>query len=129
MVQKGILNLDCLRKAERLLPYIVLHDTPAFLKCPLAPGAAYRDLQHIQGIREFRKHDQPIAERVLFSLRRQTWYLDEPWLITALVGREVPVEEKTRLAKALFRTPRPVSYPPFCVAPKLPKQKVHKDTF
>ena len=54
-----------MEKAERLLPYIALHDTPAFLMSPLAPGAAYRDLDFIHGIREFSQEDRPIADRVL----------------------------------------------------------------
>ena len=71
MVDRGFLDQACVDKAERLLPYIALHDTPAFIMCPLAAGADYRDLEFIQGIRELKQQDKPIADRVLHSLTRQ----------------------------------------------------------
>ena len=129
MVDRGLLDQASVDKAERLLPYIALHDTPAFLMSPLAPGAAYRDLEFIHGIREFRQEDRPIADRVLHSLKGQSWYLDQPWLVTALLGRNVPVEEKCKVAMALHATPRPATYPPYCVTPMLPKQPVHSEGF
>ena len=127
LVQVGLLEEEDVARSERLLPYLTLHDNPAFLSCPLAAGASYRDLKFISGIRELRQQDQAIADRVLHSLKCQTWYLNQPWLVTALVGREVPVEEKAKIVLALYSTPRPDSYPPFCCTPELPKQKVHLD--
>ena len=66
--QMQVVDEESLTQAYRLAPYIALHDSPAFLTCAMAPGAAYRDLQFIAGIREFRTTDQAIADRVLESL-------------------------------------------------------------
>ena len=127
--QMPFLEEESLEQAYRLAPYIALHDSPAFLTCALAPGAAYRDLLYIQGIRELRSSDQAIADRVLHSLKGQSWYLDEPWLATALVGPDVPRQEKEAIARALAGTPRPLQYPPFCVTPSLKHQLCHQEAF
>ena len=98
--------------SARLATYISLYDTPAFLSSSLCPGAAYRDLLFIRGMREFQRVDNGIASRVLQSLTGQTWYLDQPWIVTALVGPDVPAEEKEAVARSLAATPRPSSFPP-----------------
>ena len=49
--------------------------------------------------------DREVANRVLHSLKGQTWYLDQPWIGTALVVPDVPVEEKERVARALATWP------------------------
>ena len=71
----------------------------------------YRDLLFIRGMREFQRVDSGIASRVLQSLTGQTWYLDQPWMVTALVGPDVPAEEKEAVARSLVATPRPSSFP------------------
>ena len=115
--------------SARLATYISLYDTPAFLSSALCPGAAYRDLLFIRGMREFQRVDSEIASRVLQSLTGQTWYLDQPWIVTALVGPDVPAEEKEEVARSLAATPRPSSFPPFSVTPTLPKLPCHQESF
>ena len=126
--------MDCvdqhsLESAQRLAPYISLYDTPAFLTSAMASGSSYRDLVFMKGIREYRAVDRDIADRVLHSLKGQTWYLDQPWIGTALVGPNVPVEEKEMVARALATTPRPKEYPPYCVTPYLAKLACHQEDF
>ena len=41
-------------KCARLAPFLGLYYAPAFLKCTLAIGASYRDLQFHHAIREYR---------------------------------------------------------------------------
>ena len=102
----------------RLINYICLYDTPAFLTSSISTGAAFRDLKFMQEMRKYRIVDQEVAERVLKSLTGQTWYLDQPWIITALLGDAVPEEEKEKIARTLADTPRPSVFPPYCVTPK-----------
>ena len=113
----------------RLANYICLYDTPAFLTSALSTGAAYRDLRFMAGVRDYRRIDPEVAARVLQSLTGQAWYLDPPWIVTALVGHAVPVEEKEKIARTLAATPRPLAFPPYCVTPNLPKLACHKDDF
>ena len=127
--QMPFLEQENLEQAYRLAPFIALHDSPAFLTCALAPGAAYRDLLFMQGIRELCSRDQDIADRVLHSLKGQSWYLDETCLVTALVGPDVPSKEKEAIARALAATPRPHQYPPFCITPSLQHQLCHQEAF
>ena len=98
--------------SARLATYISLYYTPAFLSSSLCPGAAYRDLLFIRGMREFQRVDSGIASRVLQSQTGKTWYLDQSWIVTALVGPDVPAEEKEAVARSLAATPRPSYFPP-----------------
>ena len=113
----------------RLINYICLYDTPAFLTSSISTGAAFRDLKFMQEMRKCRIVYQEVAERVLKSLTGHTWYLDQPWIATALLGNAVPEEEKEKIARTLADTPRPSVFPPFCVTPNLPKHPCHKDDF
>ena len=113
----------------RLINYICLYDTPAFLTSSISTGSAFRDLKFIQEMRKYRIVDHEVAERVLKLLTGQTWYLDQPWIITALLGDAVPEEEKENIARTLADTPRPSVFPPYCVTPNLPKLPCHKDDF
>ena len=113
----------------RLINYICLYDTPAFLTSSISTGSAFRDLKFIQEMRKYRIVDHEVAERVLKLLTGQTWYLDQPWIITALLGDAVPEEEKENIARTLADTPRPSVFPPYCVTPNLPKLPCHKDHF
>ena len=120
-------QMDCvdqlsLKSSQRLAPYISLYNTPAFLTSAMASGSSYRDLVFMKGIREYRVTDVEVADRVLHNLKGQTWYLDQPWIVTALVGPDVPEEEKEMVARTLATTPRPKEYPVYCVTPYLTRK-------
>ena len=108
----------------RLINYICLYDTPAFLTSSISTGAAFRDLKFMQEMRKYRIVDQEVAERVLKSLTGQTWYLDQPWIITAWLGDAMP----EKIARTLADTPRPSVFSPYCVTPS-PSSPATRTTF
>ena len=59
-----------------------------------------------------RQVDEEVGERVLHSLKGQTWYLDESWIPSVLVSDDVPMVERESVARMLAKTARPDHFVP-----------------
>lgn len=112
------------RQIKRMMPYAALYHGPSFLKCPLTIQAPYNDLLSYSKVREFRKVDSVMADKVLHSFSGQYWYLDESWVTISLLDDRLSKEERLLLAKTLVSIPRPESLPPVAVSNKLKYNKV-----
>ena len=112
-----------------MMPYAALYHGPSFLKCPVTIQAPYNDLLSYSKVREFRKVDSVMADKVLHSFSGQCWYLDESWVTISLLDDRLSKEERLLLAKTLVSIPRPESFPPVAVSNKLKDNKANREDF
>ena len=89
------------RLISRMSLFCTLFYGPYFLSTPIASKAATHDLDLIEKLREFRDHDQEIAEQALKVMDRHSDYLSPKLIPMILADNTLPSQVRQEFATAL----------------------------
>jgi hypothetical protein len=111
-----ILNKHQKAKLEQYGCFIVHIYAKWWFTCPETTSAPWNDLQLYQDLLRYKEVDTLVAHSALVALERHKWYLTGELVIVSLFSEEVPVQERSKIAKKLLE-----------IKPKdLPERPVHR---
>ena len=97
---RGMLTANMKQGINRMAHYIALFHASYNLKVRIAPAAPRLDLKLWKEMSIYENIDHDVAAEVKQSLARHQWYLTEELVVFALFDKELPEEQKRKIASA-----------------------------